>query len=65
MISMVRRLNRGRCRLHWVVVGSGGAGLPQITLPVISDCGLPLGLSVIGGQGQDQRLLSWVKNIWE
>lgn len=44
---------------------AGLAGLPQVTLPVISAGGLPLGLSVIGGHGQDLRLLSWVKNIWQ
>lgn len=43
---------------------AGLAGLPQVTLPVISGSGLPLGLSVIGGYGQDLRLLSWVKSIW-
>lgn len=44
---------------------AGLAGLPQVTLPVISASGLPLGLSVIGGYGQDLRLLSWVKNTWQ
>ena len=44
---------------------AGLAGLPQVTLPVISGSGLPLGLSVIGGYGQDLRLLSWVKSIWQ
>lgn len=43
---------------------AGLAGLPQVTLPMLSKSGLPLGLSVIGGHGQDLRLLSWVKEIW-
>ncbi|MEJ9161987.1 amidase, partial [Paenibacillus graminis] len=43
---------------------AGLAGLPQVTLPVIGPAGLPLGLSVIGGHGQDLRLLSWVRRIW-
>ncbi|SDL64181.1 amidase [Paenibacillus jilunlii] len=43
---------------------AGLAGLPQVTLPVIGPSGLPLGLSVIGGHGQDLRLLSWVREIW-
>lgn len=44
---------------------AGLAGLPQITLPVARPGGLPLGLSVIGGHGQDLRLLSWVQEVWE
>ncbi|MNF15317.1 amidase [compost metagenome] len=43
---------------------AGLAGLPQITLPVEGPDGLPLGLSVIGGHGQDLRLLSWVLGAW-
>lgn len=43
---------------------AGLAGLPQVTLPMLSKSGLPLGLSVIGGHGQDLRLLSWVKEMW-
>ena len=42
---------------------AGLAGLPQVTLPVIGEDGLPLGLSVIGGYGQDLRLLSWIQNV--
>ncbi|WP_019912779.1 amidase [Paenibacillus sp. HW567] len=42
---------------------AGLAGLPQLTLPVTGPGGLPLGLSVIGGQGQDLRLLAWVRQI--
>ncbi|AIQ11862.1 amidase [Paenibacillus durus] len=44
---------------------AGLAGLPQITLPVGGPDGLPLGLSVIGGYGQDLRLLAWVNEIWK
>lgn len=43
---------------------AGLAGLPQVTLPMLSTNGLPLGLSVIAGHGQDLRLLSWVKEVW-
>lgn len=43
---------------------AGLAGLPQVTLPVAGPCGLPLGLSVIGGHGQDHRLLRWVRRVW-
>lgn len=42
---------------------AGLAGLPQLTLPVTGPGGLPLGLSVIGGHGQDLRLLAWVRQI--
>ncbi|KAI7243865.1 hypothetical protein KC345_g12160, partial [Hortaea werneckii] len=44
---------------------AGLAGLPQITLPVAGPGGLPLGLSVIGGYGQDLNLLSWVQEVWQ
>jgi len=44
---------------------AGLAGLPQITLPVTGQHGLPLGLSVIGGYGQDLRLLSWINEVWK
>ncbi len=61
----LQQLEQNRSGAMMLSCIAGLAGLPQITLPVISDCGLPLGLSVIGGQGQDQRLLSWVKKIWK
>jgi amidase len=44
---------------------AGLAGLPQVTLPVPGPGGLPLGLSVIGGHGQDLRLLSWIQEVWK
>ncbi|MNO33017.1 Glutamyl-tRNA(Gln) amidotransferase subunit A [compost metagenome] len=44
---------------------AGLAGLPQVTLPVTGPGGLPLGLSVIGGHGQDLHLLAWVRRIWQ
>ncbi|WP_091069721.1 amidase [Paenibacillus sp. NFR01] len=43
---------------------AGLAGLPQVTLPVSGPGGLPLGLSVVGGHGQDLRLLAWVQQVW-
>ena len=43
---------------------AGLAGLPQVTLPMRSTNGAPLGLSVIAGHGQDHRLLTWVKEVW-
>ena len=43
---------------------AGLAGLPQVTLPVTGEDGLPYGLSVIGGYGQDLRLLRWIQQAW-
>jgi amidase len=39
---------------------TGLAGLPQITIPLTNVKGLPIGLSVIAGPGQDIKLLSFV-----
>ncbi|MRN52026.1 amidase [Paenibacillus monticola] len=61
----LQQLEQNRSGAMMLSCIAGLADLPQITLPVISDCGLPLGLSVIGGHGQDLRLLSWVNNIWQ
>lgn len=55
-------LNRSGAMMLSCIAGLGG--LPQITLPVAGPGGLPLGLSVIGGHGQDLNLLSWVQEIW-
>lgn len=40
---------------------AGLSGLPQISIPVATVQGAPIGLSVIAGKGQDIRLLEWVK----
>jgi amidase len=39
---------------------AGLAGLPQITIPLKTQKGLPIGFSVIAGPGQDIKLLTWV-----
>ncbi|MEK4330478.1 amidase family protein [Paenibacillus sp. FSL R7-0312] len=44
---------------------AGLAGLPQVTLPVAGPGDLPLGLSIIGGYGQDLQLLAWVQEVWK
>lgn len=44
---------------------AGLTGLPQVTLPVEVPGGLPLGISVIAGAGQDRRLLRWITSIWK
>ncbi|NHN28894.1 amidase [Paenibacillus agricola] len=42
---------------------AGLAGLPQVNLPFVGKDGLPIGLSLIAGPGQDARLLKWVETI--
>ncbi|MBU9713907.1 amidase [Evansella tamaricis] len=44
---------------------AGLAGLPQVTLPVTNSPGVPLGLSVIAGPGNDLVLLHWVEEVWK
>ncbi|MDR6726561.1 amidase [Paenibacillus amylolyticus] len=39
---------------------AGLSGLPQVTVPVIREDGLPIGLSFIGGANTDLRLLRWM-----
>ncbi|WP_172193908.1 amidase [Saccharibacillus qingshengii] len=39
---------------------AGLSGLPQVTVPVLREDGLPIGLSWIGGPGTDLRLLDWI-----
>ncbi len=39
---------------------AGLSGFPQVTVPVIREDGLPIGLSFIGGPGSDLKLLRWV-----
>ncbi|WP_251037627.1 amidase [Paenibacillus albidus] len=60
----LRQLEQNRSGAMKLSCIAGLAGLPQITLPVSGPGGLPLGLSVIGGYGQDQRLLSWISKVW-
>ncbi|WP_281425109.1 amidase family protein [Paenibacillus tritici] len=58
------QLERNRSGAMMLSCMAGLAGLPQVTLPVAGPGGLPLGLSVIGGPGQDLELLSWIQEIW-
>ncbi|WP_145051376.1 amidase family protein [Paenibacillus xylanexedens] len=39
---------------------AGLTGLPQVTVPVIREDGLPIGLSFIGGANTDLKLLRWM-----
>ncbi|MFC6652782.1 amidase family protein [Paenibacillus rhizoplanae] len=59
------QLERSRSSAMMLSCLAGLAGLPQVTLPVPGPGGLPLGLSVIGGHGQDLRLLSWIQEVWK
>lgn len=59
------QLERNRSGAMMLSCIAGLAGLPQVTLPVAGPGGLPLGLSVIGGYGQDLELLSWVQEVWK
>lgn len=60
----LRQLEENRSGAMMLSCIAGLAGLPQVTLPMLSTNGLPLGLSIIAGHGQDFRLLSWVKEVW-
>ncbi|PYZ94740.1 amidase [Salipaludibacillus keqinensis] len=42
---------------------AGLAGLPQLTIPLKEESGLPVGLSIIAGPGQDLSLLKWVDDL--
>ncbi|RIX51516.1 amidase [Paenibacillus nanensis] len=40
---------------------AGLSGLPQATLPLSGEGGMPIGLSFIAGRGHDLRLLQWLE----
>ena len=42
---------------------AGLGGLPQISLPRVTQGGLPLGLSFIGAPGSDMNLLALAVNL--
>jgi amidase len=42
---------------------AGLTGLPQLSIPIASAYGPPIGLSIIAGRGQDLKLLSWINEI--
>ncbi|WP_077623651.1 amidase [Sediminibacillus massiliensis] len=42
---------------------AGLAGLPQVTIPIATIKGQPLGLSIIAGKNQDKRLLSLAASL--
>ena len=42
---------------------AGLAGLPQLSMPMATIDGLPLGLSIVGRQGTDTMLLALAKRV--
>jgi amidase len=54
-----------RARAMQLTCIAGLAGLPQVTLPLATVDGLPVGLSIIAGRNQDKRLLEWVVSFAE
>jgi amidase len=42
---------------------AGHAGLPQVTIPVVSPCGYPLGLSIVGSPLSDRALLAFARSV--
>ncbi|MBB3127981.1 amidase [Paenibacillus rhizosphaerae] len=52
-----------RTRIMQLSCIAGLGGLPQVTLPLAKAGGLPVGLSLIAGRGQDLKLLRWAADI--
>ena len=55
--------NRIRAQAMSLLCVAGLAGLPQVSLPLASVDGLPLGLSLVGPWGADSQLLSLSRRI--
>lgn len=55
--SSAEGLQQFRLRAVQMLCLAGHAGLPQISMPLATFNGCPLGLSVIGGRGRDEDLL--------
>jgi len=52
-----------RSRIAALTCIAGGAGLPQISLPLGEMDGAPLGLSLIGASGTDEALLGFARKL--
>ena len=52
-----------RYRVHRLTCIAGLARLPQVSLPLASLDGCPLGLSLIGGPGTDEKLLALAETL--
>lgn len=53
-------LDDWRSRALQLTCIAGLARLPQISVPGMQQDGLPVGLSIVAGRGEDERLLHWV-----
>jgi len=42
---------------------AGHAGLPQVTIPIVSRYGYPLGLSIVGAPWSDRALLAFARSV--
>lgn len=58
-------VNQGRARAQQLLCMAGLAGLPQATIPWCTVNGAPVGLSVIGGRGDDEVVLAGAQAIRE
>lgn len=56
----VEEAERQRAKTMQLTCIAGLAGLPQVTVPLRSPAGYPVGLSFLAGQNQDLRLLHWL-----
>lgn len=56
-------LDAWRTRAMQLTCVAGLAGLPQVTMPLLEERGCPVGLSVIGAAGDDERLLHLVEGM--
>ncbi|MEK3789350.1 amidase [Paenibacillus sp. FSL K6-1230] len=56
-------IERRRSQTMQLTCIAGLCGLPQLTIPLGTDQGCPLAISVIAGQNQDLRLLEWAVSI--
>lgn len=54
-------VERRRTQTLQLCCAAGLTGLPQATLPLSGEGGMPIGLSFIAGRGQDLRLLHWLE----
>jgi amidase len=57
------KMQEVRRRIVTLTCIAGGAGLPQVSLPVTAADGLPVGLSLIGPRGSDEMLLSFARSL--
>ncbi|MEL6744212.1 MAG: amidase, partial [Pseudomonadota bacterium] len=42
---------------------SGNSGLPQITVPLVTVHGAPMGISLMGPKGSDKRLIALAQQL--